>query len=72
MYLAHIGMAVPAKAATMSVFSAIFSSISPTDNLTAGYSYFYSEVMRVKEAVDKLKETHQYSLCSMSFSGEPM
>jgi DNA mismatch repair ATPase MutS len=57
MYLAHIGMAIPAQGATMSVFSAIFSSISPTDNLTAGYSYFYSEVMRVKEAVNNLKES---------------
>jgi DNA mismatch repair ATPase MutS len=55
-YLAHIGMGIPARSATMSVFSGIFSSISPSDNLTAGYSYFYSEVMRVKEAVDKLKE----------------
>jgi DNA mismatch repair ATPase MutS len=55
-YLAHIGMGIPAKSATMSIFSDIFSSINPTDNLTAGYSYFYSEVMRVKEAVDKLKD----------------
>jgi DNA mismatch repair ATPase MutS len=56
LYLAHIGMGVPADSARLSYFSGIFSSISPTDNLTAGYSYFYSEVMRVKEAVSKLKD----------------
>jgi DNA mismatch repair ATPase MutS len=56
MYLAHIGMGVPASHAKLSVFTGIFSSISPSDNLSAGYSYFYSEVMRVKEAVDKLKD----------------
>jgi DNA mismatch repair protein MutS len=55
MYLAHIGMGIPASCAKLSVFTGIFSSISPTDNLGAGYSYFYSEVMRVKEAVNKLK-----------------
>lgn len=56
MYLAHIGMGIPASSAKLSVFTGIFSSISPSDNLSAGYSYFYSEVMRVKEAVDKLKD----------------
>lgn len=55
-YLAHVGMGIPASSARMSVFTGIFSSISPTDNLAAGYSYFYSEVMRVKEAVSQLKD----------------
>jgi DNA mismatch repair ATPase MutS len=33
--------------------------MSPTDNLNAGYSYFYSEVRRIKEAVVKLKENNR-------------
>jgi DNA mismatch repair ATPase MutS len=58
-YLAHTGMGVPAGEAKMSVFLGVFSSMSPTDNLNAGYSYFYSEVRRIKEAVQKLKENNR-------------
>jgi DNA mismatch repair protein MutS len=49
-YLAHIGMAVPANEMRLSIFSGIFTSINTIDNLNAGYSYYYSEVKRVKEA----------------------
>ncbi len=54
-YLAHLGFGVPATSMSLSVFDSIFSSINTSDNLRKGYSYFYSEVLRVKEAASLLK-----------------
>ncbi|RLD51791.1 MAG: hypothetical protein DRJ05_18070, partial [Bacteroidetes bacterium] len=48
-YLAHLGFGAPASSMTLNVYDSIFSSINTTDNLRKGYSYFYSEVLRVKE-----------------------
>jgi Mismatch repair ATPase (MutS family) len=49
-YLAHIGFPVPAKSMQFSVREGIFSSINVADNIGLGYSHFYAEVVRVKEA----------------------
>lgn len=55
-YLAQIGMAVPASGMTLSPFRAMLSSINTSDNLSIGYSYFYSEVIRVKKAAETLRK----------------
>ena len=49
-YLAHTGFPVPAKSMRFSVREGIFSSINVADNIGLGYSHFYAEVVRVKEA----------------------
>ncbi len=49
-FLAHLGFGVPALKMTLTTFNNLYSSINTTDNLDRGYSYFYSEVLRVKEA----------------------
>jgi DNA mismatch repair ATPase MutS len=54
-YLAHIGMGVPAAEMEFTPFDVIYTSIYPEDNIQQGYSYFYSEVMRVKTIALKLK-----------------
>jgi DNA mismatch repair ATPase MutS len=54
-YMAQLGMAVPAKSMQISPFHALFSSLNTTDNLSIGYSYFYSEVMRVRKAPNPAK-----------------
>lgn len=54
LYLAHLGLPVPAKRLKTSYFDSIFTSLNITDNLNKGYSYYYSEVLRVKEAAIKL------------------
>ncbi|NOX45862.1 MAG: hypothetical protein GXO89_02665 [Chlorobi bacterium] len=59
-YLAHLGFGVPSESMKLSVFDSIFSSINTSDNLRKGYSYFYSEVLRVKEAASLLK-SHRHS-----------
>lgn len=60
-YLAHLGMGVPASSMRLTTFNTIFSSLNTSDNLSIGYSYFYSEVMRVKQAAEALR-THSKAL----------
>ena len=52
MYLAHIGFPVAAAEMTFSVREGIFSSINVADNISLGYSHFYAEVVRVKQAAE--------------------
>ncbi len=58
-FLAHLGMGVPAKSMTLSLFDRVFTSLNVSDNLPKGYSYFYSEVKRVKEAALALRESNK-------------
>jgi len=58
-YLAHLGMAVPAESMKLQVFDGLFTSIDTKDNLAAGYSYFYSEVKRVKQVAERLKNNEK-------------
>jgi DNA mismatch repair ATPase MutS len=51
-YLAHMGFPVAASALTFSVRQGIYTSINTADNIGMGYSHFYAEVMRVKEAAE--------------------
>lgn len=50
-FLAHIGMAVPAASMELSFFHGIFSNIQVQDNIFKGESYFYSEVLRIKNTI---------------------
>ncbi len=49
MYLAHLGMGVPAKRFRFTPVDTIISSISLTDSLHRGISYFRAEAIRVKD-----------------------
>lgn len=52
MYLAHIGFPVAAKSMAFSIREGIYSSINVADNIALGYSHFYAEVVRVKNAAE--------------------
>ncbi|WP_127124960.1 MutS-related protein [Pseudoflavitalea rhizosphaerae] len=52
MYLAHMGFPVAASAFEFSVREGMYSSINVADNIGLGYSHFYAEVVRVKQAAD--------------------
>lgn len=54
-YLAHIGFPVPASGAKISLLSGLYTTINLSDNLTMGYSHFYSEVLRIKFIAERLK-----------------
>lgn len=70
LYLAHIGMAVPAQRMELSAYDSLFSSINTYDNLKLGYSYFYSEVRRVKEVAVKLsREERVFVMFDELFKG---
>jgi len=53
-FLAHIGMGVPAEDMKLTLFDGLLSNINVTDNIAKGESYFYNEVQRVKNTVEKI------------------
>lgn len=58
LYLAQVGMGVPASVFRFTPFDCLFSGINTTDNLRLGQSYFYAEVRRVREVTDLLAQGH--------------
>jgi DNA mismatch repair ATPase MutS len=54
-YLAHLGFPVPCSSMLLTPFKSIITSIDNNDNINIGYSYFYAEVKRVKEAIERIK-----------------
>ncbi len=55
-YLAHIGMAVPAKKMELSRFDGLLTNIQVEDNILRGESFFFNEVQRIKRTVDKVRD----------------
>lgn len=55
-YLSHLGFPVPANSMETTVFSGLYTTINISDNISKGYSHYYSEVKRVKEIALMLKE----------------
>ncbi|MCD4789976.1 MAG: hypothetical protein K8R37_08260 [Bacteroidales bacterium] len=54
-YLSHLGFPVPCSSMRLTPFKSIITSIDNNDNINIGYSYFYAEVKRVKEAIERIK-----------------
>jgi DNA mismatch repair ATPase MutS len=50
-FLAHIGMGVPAKNMELSLFDGLLSNINVSDNIAKGESYFFNEVQRIKNTI---------------------
>lgn len=59
-YLAHIGMAVPAIEMQLSYFDGILSNIHVMDNIFKNESYFFNEVQRVKNTVEKINDNKKW------------
>jgi len=55
-FLAHIGMGVPAKEMKLTLFDGLLTNINVVDNIAKGESYFYNEVQRVKNTVEKITD----------------
>jgi DNA mismatch repair protein MutS len=51
-YLAHVGMGVPAASLRLSPLDALFASLTPEENIREGLSYFMAEVRRVREVAE--------------------
>ncbi|MEP7109202.1 MAG: DNA mismatch repair protein MutS [Ferruginibacter sp.] len=59
-FLAHIGMGVPAQSMQLTFFDGLLSNINVVDNLLKGESYFYNEVQRVKATVHKISDGRKW------------
>jgi DNA mismatch repair protein MutS len=55
-YLAHIGMGVPAKAMELGYLDGLLSNIQVVDNIIKGESFFFNEVQRIKNTVEKISD----------------
>lgn len=55
-FLAHVGMGVPAKKMQLCLFDGILSNINVIDNIVKGESYFYNEVQRIKATITKIND----------------
>jgi len=56
LYLAHLGMGVPAIKMQISLFDGILSNIQVADNIVKGESYFFNEVQRIKGTIEKISD----------------
>jgi DNA mismatch repair ATPase MutS len=59
-FLAHVGMGVPANSMQLSLFDGLLSNINVMDNLLKGESYFYNEVLRIKSTVLKISDGRKW------------
>ena len=55
-FLAHIGMGVPARTMELCVFDGLLSNINVADNIARGESYFFNEVQRIKNTIYKIND----------------
>ncbi|MGZ5287457.1 MAG: MutS-related protein, partial [Flavisolibacter sp.] len=55
-FLAHIGMGVPAKNMELTLFDGLLSNINVADNIAKGESYFFNEVQRIKNTIYKIND----------------
>jgi DNA mismatch repair protein MutS len=53
-FLAHIGMGVPAQQMKLTLFDGLLSNINVVDNIAKGESYFFNEVQRIKNTIEKI------------------
>lgn len=59
-YLAHVGMGVPATEMQLSLFDGLLSNIQVADNIVKGESYFFNEVQRIKKTIDKISDEKKW------------
>ncbi|ULT42880.1 hypothetical protein KRR40_04840 [Niabella defluvii] len=55
-FLAHIGMGVPASGMRLTMFDGLISNINVVDNIAKGESFFFNEVQRIKNTVLKISD----------------
>jgi DNA mismatch repair ATPase MutS len=59
-FLAHIGMGVPAKEMKLTLFDGMLSNINVVDNIAKGESFFFNEVQRIKTTIEKINDGHKW------------
>jgi DNA mismatch repair ATPase MutS len=59
-FLAHLGMGVPATHMRLTLFDGILSNINVVDNIVRGESYFFNEVQRIKHTVERINDNRRW------------
>jgi DNA mismatch repair protein MutS len=59
-FLAHLGMGVPAVSMKLTVFDGLLSNINVVDNIIKGESYFFNEVQRIKNTIVKINDNRKW------------
>ncbi len=60
LYLAHVGMGAPAKKTRLTIMDGLVTNLTIADNVTKGESYFFNEVQRIKNTIEKIKDGKKY------------
>ena len=53
-FLSHLGMGVPAASMKLSLFDGILSNINVVDDINKGESFFFNEVQRIRNTLEKI------------------
>jgi DNA mismatch repair protein MutS len=53
-FLAHLGMGVPAAQMKLTLFDGLLTNINVVDNIVKGESYFFNEVQRIRNTIEKI------------------
>ncbi len=59
-YLAHVGIGAPAKKLNLTLFDGLISNLNIADNVVKGESYFFNEVQRIKNTIEKIMDGKKY------------
>ncbi len=59
-FLAHIGMGVPAANMKLTLFDGLLSNINVVDNIAKGESFFFNEVQRIKHTIEKINNGRKW------------
>lgn len=60
LFLAHLGMGIPASYMKVSLFDGILTNINVKDNIVRGESFFYNEVRRIKNTILKVSDKSRW------------
>jgi DNA mismatch repair protein MutS len=59
-FLAHIGMGVPAQQMKLTLFDGLLSNINVVDNIAKGESFFFNEVQRIKHTIETVNNGRKW------------
>ena len=59
-FLAHLGMGVPAHEMKLTLFDGLLSNINVVDNIAKGESFFFNEVQRIKTTIQKINNGRKW------------
>jgi DNA mismatch repair ATPase MutS len=59
-FLAHIGMGVPAQKMKLTLFDGLLSNINVVDNIAKGESFFFNEVQRIRNTIEKINDGRKW------------